>query len=130
MTSKIPTNSPTSGSRPSSTTVPTAWPERISWALDSDYHDTPGGHVRIYRRRDLEQKMERAGLFLRGGHHAHAFHSPLMDPILEPFHELAQTIHFHAPQIPLASNLTGELVTDHPDLERIIAIKDGRIDVP
>jgi len=57
-------------------TVPTYWPERVNWALDRHYHDIPGGHVRIYRRRDLEQKMERAGLFLRGGHHAHAFHSP------------------------------------------------------
>jgi SAM-dependent methyltransferase len=57
-------------------TVPTRWPERVAWALNDRYHDTPGGHVRIYRQRDLEQKLERAGLFLRGSHHAHAFHSP------------------------------------------------------
>ena len=57
-------------------TVPTRWPERVSWALNADYHDTPGGHVRIYRQHDLEQKLERAGLFLRGSHHAHALHSP------------------------------------------------------
>jgi SAM-dependent methyltransferase len=57
-------------------TVPTRWPERVAWALDHHYHDTPGGHVRIYRQYDLEQKIERAGLFLRGSHHAHAFHSP------------------------------------------------------
>ena len=57
-------------------TVPTRWPERVSWALNYEYHDTPGGHVRIYRQRDLERKLERAGLFLRGSHHAHAFHSP------------------------------------------------------
>ena len=57
-------------------TVPTRWPERVSWALNDKYHDTPGGHVRIYRQHDLEQKLERAGLFLRGSHHAHAFHSP------------------------------------------------------
>ena len=57
-------------------TVPTYWPERVSWALNDQYHDTPGGHVRIYRQRELEYKLERAGLFLRGSHHAHAFHSP------------------------------------------------------
>ena len=57
-------------------TVPTRWPERVSWALNYHYHDTPGGHVRIYRQHELEQKLERAGLFLRGSHHAHAFHSP------------------------------------------------------
>ncbi|MGQ0825245.1 MAG: class I SAM-dependent methyltransferase [Actinomycetota bacterium] len=57
-------------------TVPTRWPERVSWALNRAYHDTPGGHVRIYRQGDLERKLERAGCFLRGSHHAHAFHSP------------------------------------------------------
>lgn len=57
-------------------TVPTRWPERVSWALNWRYHDTPGGHVRIYHQHELERKLERAGLFLRGSHHSHAFHSP------------------------------------------------------
>jgi hypothetical protein len=57
-------------------TVPTRWPERVCWALDHHYHDTPGGHIRIYRQRDLEDKLEAAGLWLRGSHHAHALHSP------------------------------------------------------
>ena len=57
-------------------TVPTRWPERVCWALDHRYHDTPGGHVRIYRQHELEPKLERAGCWLRGSHHAHALHSP------------------------------------------------------
>jgi len=57
-------------------TVPTRWPERVCWALDTDYHDTPGGHVRIYRQPELRAKLERAGLVDRGSHHAHALHSP------------------------------------------------------
>lgn len=57
-------------------TVPTRWPERVSWALDRDYHDRPGGHVRIYRQHELETRLESAGLYLRGSHHAHALHSP------------------------------------------------------
>jgi SAM-dependent methyltransferase len=57
-------------------TVPTRWPERIAWALNHHYHDTPGGHVRIYRQHELETKLERAGFYLRGSHRAHAFHSP------------------------------------------------------
>jgi SAM-dependent methyltransferase len=57
-------------------TVPTRWPERVCWALDHRYHDTPGGHVRIYRQPELEGKLECAGLVLRGSHHAHALHSP------------------------------------------------------
>lgn len=57
-------------------TVPTRWPERVSWALNWRYHDTPGGHVRVYRQHELERTLEDAGLYLRGSHHAHAFHSP------------------------------------------------------
>jgi SAM-dependent methyltransferase len=57
-------------------TVPTRWPERVAWALNWRYHDTPGGHVRIYRQHELELRVERAGFLLRGTHHAHAFHSP------------------------------------------------------
>jgi SAM-dependent methyltransferase len=57
-------------------TVPTRWPERVAWAINWRYHDTPGGHVRVYRQHELENKLERAGFFLRGSHHAHALHSP------------------------------------------------------
>jgi SAM-dependent methyltransferase len=57
-------------------TVPARVPERICWALDRDYHDKPGGHIRIYRRPDLGTKLARAGLEVRGSHHAHALHSP------------------------------------------------------
>ena len=69
------TSSLSSGGRIAAT-VPTRWPERVSWALNWHYHDTPGGHVRIYRQHELEQKLEAAGLYLRGSHHAHALHSP------------------------------------------------------
>jgi SAM-dependent methyltransferase len=57
-------------------TVPSRFPERVCWALDTQYYDTPGGHLRIYKRRALEAKLQRAGLALRGAHHAHALHSP------------------------------------------------------
>jgi SAM-dependent methyltransferase len=57
-------------------TVPARFPERINWALDREYHDIPGGHIRIYRRDVLEARLEAAGLVLRGSHHAHALHSP------------------------------------------------------
>jgi len=57
-------------------TVPTWFPERVSWAISSEYHDQPGGHIRIYRQRQLERRLEQAGLLLRGSHHAHALHSP------------------------------------------------------
>ncbi len=38
-------------------TVPRCVPEAINWALSDEYHDTPGGHVRIYRRSTLERRL-------------------------------------------------------------------------
>lgn len=38
---------------------------------------------------------------------SHAFHSPLMEPILEEFKQIASTIHFAPAQIPVISNLDG-----------------------
>jgi SAM-dependent methyltransferase len=57
-------------------TVPAWLPERVCWTLDSDYHEIPGGHVRIYRKGDLEAKLTAAGLLVGESHHAHALHSP------------------------------------------------------
>jgi len=57
-------------------TVPAWLPERICWQLSADYHNTPGGHVRIYTRPGLEAKLRAAGLVVGGHHHAHALHSP------------------------------------------------------
>lgn len=57
-------------------TVPAWLPERICWALSDDYHNVPGGHVRIYTRPELEAKLRQAGLTVAGHHHAHGLHSP------------------------------------------------------
>ena len=42
-------------------TVPTRFPERVSWAINYRYHDTPGGHVRIYRQHELETEARAVG---------------------------------------------------------------------
>jgi SAM-dependent methyltransferase len=57
-------------------TVPAWLPERICWGLSDDYHNVPGGHVRIFTRSELEVKLARAGLIVGGHHHAHALHAP------------------------------------------------------
>jgi amino acid adenylation domain-containing protein len=41
---------------------------------------------------------------------SHAFHSPLMDPILDQFEQTARQVDFHAPSIPLVSNVTGQII--------------------
>jgi len=57
-------------------TVPSWLPERICWRLSDDYHNIPGGHVRIFTRGELAAKLAKAGLRVGGHHHAHALHSP------------------------------------------------------
>lgn len=57
--------------------VPRAWPEAVCWALSRRYHSKAGGHVRIYRRRQLTGRLRNAGLRIEATHHAHALHSLL-----------------------------------------------------
>ncbi len=42
---------------------------------------------------------------------SHAFHSPLIEPMTEAFAELAGSLAYHEPRVPIVSNLTGEILT-------------------
>ncbi len=43
---------------------------------------------------------------------SHAFHSPLMEPMLDEFERLAAEIEYHRPTTPIVCNVTGELAAD------------------
>jgi malonyl CoA-acyl carrier protein transacylase len=43
---------------------------------------------------------------------SHAFHSPLMEPMLGEFEQVAKNITYSSPKISLISNLTGQPITD------------------
>ncbi len=57
-------------------TIPTATTEHLYLRLCDQYFESPGGHIRIFRPRDLARAMARAGLQIEGVSFAHALHSP------------------------------------------------------
>jgi len=91
-------------------TVPRWLPERICWALSRDYHETPGGHVRIYRGDELERRVAAAGFRFLGHQHAHALHTPYWwlrcavgvgrddHPAVRAYHHLLVWDMFHRPR--------------------------------
>jgi SAM-dependent methyltransferase len=56
--------------------VPREGPEAVCWALSRQYRNSPGGHVRIYRRNKLREKLVSHGYKVYAQHFAHALHSP------------------------------------------------------
>ncbi len=57
-------------------TIPTAPTEHLYLLLSRHYFESPGGHIRIFRPRDLALAMSKAGLRVEGVSFAHALHSP------------------------------------------------------
>ncbi len=79
-------------------TVPRWLPEAINWKLSDDYHNVPGGHIRIYTDKELTAKAEGAGLVLEGHDYAHGLHSPYWwikcaVGVRNDDHPLARTYH-------------------------------------
>ncbi len=59
----------------------------------------------------LQQRLEAEGIHGRRLAVSRAFHSPLMDPILDRFQECLDSVTFATPRIPWFSNLTGTQIS-------------------
>jgi len=55
--------------------VPSYLPEAICWKLSDDYHNYPGGHIRIYKGKELPSKLQQKNLDIYAVRHRHALHS-------------------------------------------------------
>jgi len=59
--------------------------------------------------------LESAGIETRKLTVSHAFHSPLMEPMLAGFERVANGVSFQKPKIPLVSNVTGQILENVPE---------------
>ncbi len=59
----------------------------------------------------LKDKLAQQAVNCRLLHTSHAFHSHMMNPIMEPFTEQVKKIKLKPPQIPFISNVTGTWIT-------------------
>jgi len=59
----------------------------------------------------LERQLTDQGVNTRRLHTSHAFHSEMMNDILEPFMLVVKSVRLNPPQIPLISNVTGTWMT-------------------
>ncbi|QLE49244.1 type I polyketide synthase [Nostoc sp. C057] len=56
------------------------------------------------------QKLESQGIETRKLQVSHAFHSPLMQPMLAKFEQVAATVKYQQPKLDIVSNVTGKIV--------------------
>lgn len=59
----------------------------------------------------LHKQLEEKGIASRKLHTSHAFHSPAMQPIVEPFTQLLRKVKLNPPKIQFISNVTGTWIT-------------------
>ena len=57
-------------------TIPTATSEHLYLRLGDEYFESPGGHIRIFKPRQLALGLAAAGLATTGVGFAHGFHTP------------------------------------------------------
>jgi acyl transferase domain-containing protein/acyl carrier protein len=59
----------------------------------------------------IAEKLTGKGIECRSLHTSHAFHSQMMEPMLEPFITELKKVKLNSPQIPFISNLTGTWIS-------------------
>ena len=59
----------------------------------------------------FKNKLDKSGILYKELHTSHAFHSPMMNPILREFEKSFESIDLKSPKIPYVSNLTGTWIT-------------------
>jgi amino acid adenylation domain-containing protein len=86
-------------------------PEDISVAAINSPHLTvlsgPTESIDSYSSELLKKEIQHKKLYT-----SHAFHSSMMDSIVEPFQQVVASVPLHKPDIPIISTVTGKELTD------------------
>ncbi len=61
---------------------------------------------------DFKNQLEKRAILFRPVRNAHAFHSRMLDPIIEPFAREVSQVRLNAPSIPFISNVTGTWIKE------------------
>lgn len=83
----------------------------VSGSLSIAAENGPQNTVVSGPQSDLDafaKHCDEAGIASKALQVSHAFHSQLMEPMLDEFRQIAEQCEFKSPRIPLISNLTGE----------------------
>ena len=73
------------------------------------------------RVEQFASELKAQGIDTRKLHTSHAFHSAMMDPILEPFSRAVEKARPRPPNIPIVSTMTGKLLSPEASmLERVL----------
>nr|ADZ24997.1 polyketide synthase [Sorangium cellulosum] len=100
-------------------------------AVNGPQHAVISGREEAVHR--LVARFEAEGMPCKRLKVSHAFHSPLMTPILDEFARVVEQVHMKPPSIPIVSNLTGRVAGDElltasywrQHLLRTVAFADG-----
>jgi len=55
--------------------VPSHFAESVCWKISDDYHNSPGGHIRIYRQSEILDLLKKFNLDIYAIRYKHALHS-------------------------------------------------------
>lgn len=55
--------------------VPSTFAESVCWKISDDYHNTPGGHIRIFRHKEILDLLTGFNLNIFEVRYKHSFHS-------------------------------------------------------
>jgi len=85
------------------------YPDLSLAAVNSPKHCVVSGKTEVIEK--LEKQLSQQNQFNKRLKTSHAFHSPLMEPIMDKFAETAAKVKLNGPKIPFISGVTGTWIT-------------------